>query len=358
MKILDRHISRTVLLAMAVVILLMGTLDLIFTLLDQIADTDENYSLFDAVSYVLLTTPTTLYEMLPFTALGGALIGLGVLASNNELVVMQAAGVRTLRIVLAVLKPTFLVMGLSLLIGEYVSPPLEQTAKSNRAIAQSANASVSSEQGNWQRIGSDFVHINAIAPGGRSLFGVTRYTVDQNRQLVSASFAESARYVETAKGNYWLLENIDESLIGQRKITSNHYLQEDWRAELSPELLSVLLVEPDEQSITGLYRLARYFDTEGLDSGPYYLAFWKKLTQPIATLALVILAISFVFGPLRESTMGFRVFVSIAIGLLFTIAQRMMEPASLIYGFNPLLAVLLPILICAILGFTLLRRVR
>ncbi|MFK7865030.1 MAG: LPS export ABC transporter permease LptG [Pseudohongiellaceae bacterium] len=358
MKILDRHISRTVLLAMVVVISLMGTLDLIFTLLDQIADTDESYSLSNALSYVLLTTPTSLYEMLPFTALGGALIGLGVLASNNELVVMQAAGVRTLRIVFAVLKPTFLVMGLSLFVGEYVSPSLEQTAKSNRAIQQSANASVASEQGNWQRIGNDFVHINAIAPGGKSLFGVTRYTISDDRRLLSASFAESARYIETPEENYWRLENIDESLLERQSVRSNHYLQEDWRVDLSPELLSVLLVEPDEQSISGLYRLANYFDSEGLDSSAYYLAFWKKLTQPIATLALVILAVSFVFGPLRESTTGFRVFVSISMGLLFTIAQRLMEPASLIYGFSPLLAVLLPIFICASLGFVFLRRVR
>ena len=358
MKILDQHISRTVLLSMTVVIGLMGTLDLIFSLLDQIANTDENYSLLNAISYVLLTTPTSLYEMLPFTALGGALIGLGIIASNNELVVMQAAGIRTGRIILAVLKPTFLVMGLSLLIGEYVSPPLEQTAKSNRAVQQSANASIGSEQGNWQRIGNDFIHINAIAPGGASLFGVTRYTVSEDRRLISAKFAETAQYIESNSGNYWLLENIDESILGDRTISSNHYLQEDWVVELSPELLSVLLVKPDEQSITGLYRLAKYFESEGLDSAKYNLAFWKKLTQPIATLALVVLAISFVFGPLRESTTGFRVFISLSIGLVFTIVQRMMEPASLIYGLNPLFAVLFPILLCGILGVVLIRRVR
>lgn len=343
---------------MAVVIGLIGTLDLIFTLLDQVADTDENYSLLNAVSYVLFTTPTSLYEMLPFTALGGALIGLGVLASNNELVVIQAAGISTGRIVLAVLKPTILVMGLSLLIGEFVSPPLEQLAKSNRALQQSANASVSSEQGNWQRIGNDFIHINAIAPGGTRLFGVTRYKVSDDRQLVSASFAETANYVQGDNGSYWRLENIQESSLGLGNIVTSRYLQEDWIVDLSPELLSVLLVEPDEQSISGLYRLANYFDAEGLDSATYYLAFWKKLMQPVATLALVVLAISFVFGPLRESTTGFRVFVSIAIGLVFTIVQRMMEPASLLYGFNPLLAVLLPIFICGILGFVLMRRVR
>ena len=95
-----------------------------------------------------------------------------------------------------------------------------------------------------------------------------------------------------------------------------------------------------------------------MDSDTYYLAFWKKVLQPLSTLALVILAISFVFGPLREATMGARVFVALAIGLVFTILQRMMEPASLLYGFDPLLAVLMPILLCASVGFFLMRKVR
>ena len=110
MNQLDRHIRNTVLLSMLVVIALIGMLDLIFSLLDQIADTDENYTMANATTFVLFTMPTSIYELLPFAALGGALIGLGVLASNNELVVMQSAGVRVSRIVFAVLKPTFFVM--------------------------------------------------------------------------------------------------------------------------------------------------------------------------------------------------------------------------------------------------------
>jgi lipopolysaccharide export system permease protein len=56
--------------------------------------------------------------------------------------------------------------------------------------------------------------------------------------------------------------------------------------------------------------------------------------------------------------MGFRVFVALGIGLVFTIIQRLMEPASLLYGFSPLLAVLMPISICGLLGLFLMTRVR
>ena len=353
---LDRHIRKTVLLSMLVVLTLITTLDFIFSLLDQIADTDQNYSAINAFSVVLLKVPTSIYELLPFTALGGALIGLGVLASNNELVVMQSAGVQVWRIVLAVLKPTFAIMILSFVLGEYVAPPLEQLAQSNKAIQQSRSGSINSEQGTWRRVGDEFVYINAIAPGGTRLYGVTRYQMDDRRRLVSSSFAELATYVEQRGNGYWQLDNVRESIFTAGFVDTQIRSREDWQVDLSPELLSVLLVDPDEQSISGLYQFARYFESEGLDSGTYYLAFWKKLLQPISTLALVILGISFVFGPLRESTMGFRVFIALGIGLIFTIFQSLMEPASLLYGFSPLTAVIIPILICFGLGIYLMGR--
>lgn len=358
MQKIDTHIRNTVLLAMLVVVSLIISVDIVFALAEEVADTDENYSLLNALSFIALTLPTSIYELLPFIALGGALIGLGILASNNELVVLQAAGVSVWRIVWSVLKPTMLIMLLSLLLGEYIAPPLEQLAQSNKAVQQSGNDSIASDQGTWRKVGDEYIHINAIAPGGETLYGVTRYEVGSNRTIVSSSFAETANYIAREDSSYWRLSNVRESNFGVGRISAQEYLQEDWQIDLSPELLSVLLVEPDRQSISGLYQFAQFFDAQGLDSATYFLAFWKKLLQPLATLVLVILAISFVFGPLRESTMGFRVFVALGIGLVFTIMQRLMEPASLLYGFSPLLAVLLPIFLCAMLGLFFMRRVR
>ena len=357
MSQLDRYIRNSVLLAMAVIIGVLVMLDLVFSLLDQMADTDESYTIPNVISFVLLTTPTVIYEMIPFAALGGALVGLGVLASHSELVIIQSAGVSVSRIIFSVLKPTLLVMLVGLLLGEYVSPPLEQLAHSNKAIQQSGSTSINPEQGTWRKISDEFVHINAIAPGGRELFGVSRYKINEERRMLLASFAESATYIEESSESYWELNNIRESLFENRVVTSETYSQINWRVDLSPELLSVLLIDPDEQSISGLYQFANYFKDQGLDSGPYYMAFWKKLLQPLSTMVLVILAISFVFGPLREATMGARVFSALGVGLIFTILQRLMEPASLLYGFSPFLAVLTPIFLCAAVGLYFLRKV-
>ena len=357
MKLLDRHVRVAVLLSIVVVLGVIVSLDLIFSLIDELGESGANYTVGNALLFVAMTTPTAIYELFPFAALGGTIFGLGILASNNELVVMQSAGVHKWRIVAAVLKPALLVMLLSVIIGEYIAPPLEQVANSNKAIQMSGTSSINSERGTWRKIGNDFIHINAIAPGGAMLYGVSRYTVDEDRQLVSASFAESAEYISDAEESFWLMQNVELSLFDGTRISTSECLQEEWVADLSPELLGVLLVEPDRQSISGLYRFARFFQSEGLDSSVYFLAFWKKILQPLSTLVLVVLAVSFVFGPLREATMGYRVFIAMAAGIAFTTVQRMMEPISLIYGLSPLMAVLTPIVICAGFGFVLMRRV-
>lgn len=357
MPMLARYMAKTVLLSMLVVLGLITMIDLVFTIAEELADTNRYYTAWDAIVYVLRTLPTSVYELLPFVALGGALIGLGILASSQELLVMQSSGVKTSVLVGWVMIPVMGVMVFSLVLGEWVAPALQQTAQSQRALIQSGGQAISSSQGDWRKIGNEYIHINAIAPGGRELFGVTVYELSSRRELLRSSFAEQGQYVDDGGEPYWRLTDVRETRFNADSLQAEYYDELRWSVDMSPSLLSVLLVRPDRQSISGLYQFARYFDSEGLDSSNYYLAFWKKLLQPLATLSLVLLAVSFVFGPLREATMGFRVFVAIAIGLGFTIIQRTLGPATILYGISPFVAVLAPILLCALLGLFLLRRV-
>ena len=357
MQLLDRHVRTVVLKSIIVALGIIVSLELIFSLIDELGSADGDYTVVHAIVFVAMTTPTSIYEMFPFATLGGTIFGLGILASGNEVVVMQAAGVHKWRIVTAVLKPALVLMLIGLVIGEYVSPPLEQMANSNKAMRLSGTSSINAETGTWRKVGNEFIHINAIAPGGRLLYGVSRYRINEDRELALADFAESAHYIEEGGDTYWLMSNGQLSHFGTNNITTSRYQQQKWVVDLSPELLGVLLVDPDRQSVSGLYRFARFFQAEGLDSAIYFLAFWKKILQPLATLSLVVLAVSFVFGPLREATMGYRVFIALCIGIAFTTIQRMMEPVSLIYGLSPLLAVMTPILLCAFFGLILMRRV-
>ena len=116
-------------------------------------------------------------------------------------------------------------------------------------------------------------------------------------------------------------------------------------------------MDPDNMAMTDLWRYAGYFKSQGQDASQYFLAFWRKLFQPLTTAALVLVAVSFIFGPLRSATVGSRLFTAICFGLLFILLQRILNIVSLVYQSEPLLAVLLPILLCAAFGVWMIKRV-
>jgi lipopolysaccharide export system permease protein len=197
------------------------------------------------------------------------------------------------------------------------------------------------------------MHFNAVLPNG-VLFGVTRYQFDSQGRLSSSSFSRRA----TFQGDHWLEEDGTVTEIGEESSAKKTFKLRRWDTDLSPDLLNVLVLEPEALSIQKLYSYSRYLEQQGIESNEYWLVFWQKVLQPFATASLVIIAISFIFGPLREVTTGFRIFTGVIVGIVFRTSQDLLGPSSLVFGFSPLIAVVVPIVICLLVGIVLLQRSR
>lgn len=349
---LDRYIGRSVLFAILSVLLVLLGLACLFALIDELRSIGKgDYGFSEALTFILYTVPKRLYDLLPMGVLIGSLIGLGTLASNSELTVMRAAGVSIRRIVWAVMKPALLVMLLGLALGEYVAPWAERIAESERAVAQSGSEAISSKRGLWHRQGNEYFHANAVQPDGKML-GVTRYILNDQRQLIEASFAKDAQY----DGEKWQLNGISMTQLFPRHAETSRASTMEWGADFDPALLNTVIMRPDALSISGLWRYANYLQNQELKADNYWLAFWGKVLQPLITAALVLMAVSFIFGPLRSVTLGQRLFTGVLVGFIFQIAQDLLGPASVVFGFSPLIAVLLPAVICAVIGAWLLKK--
>lgn len=348
---LDSYIGKSVFMAILAVLGIILGLASLFAFIDEMGDISDSYTLLDAGSFVLLTAPRRLYDMLPMAGLIGCLIGLGSLASNSELTIMRAAGVSIGRIVWAVMKPMLVLMLAGVLIGEYLAPVTENKAQADRSLAQGGGDAQSSKRGLWHRQGEEFVHINTVQPNGL-LLGVTRYHFDNERHLLSSSFSRKAQYQE----DHWQLSDVTTTMFRGDHTEVVKSAEERWDVALTPQLLNTVVLAPESLSITGLWDYIHYLSDQGLNNDRYWLAFWTKVLQPLVTAALVLMAISFIFGPLRSVTLGQRVFTGVLVGFVFRIAQDLLGPSSQVFGFPPLLAVLLPAGICALAGLWLLRR--
>ncbi len=353
MKLLDQYIGKTVFVAVLMVLFVLVGLDSSFAFLAELSDLRANYQAPQALAFVALTIPRRIYEFMPVGTLIGCLIGMGSLASTSELTVVRAAGVSIARIVFSAAKPVLVVVFCGLILGQFVVPKTEQFAQSERARNIYLGTKMGSRDGYWYRDGGQYAHIQVVQPNG-VMFGISRFFFDDDNQLTKSDFSERAIY----QGSYWVLQKVRQTRIYDDHTESEEFQSLRWdNTSITPEVMSIVVLKPDNLSITGLYRYATYLENQSLDSSSYYFSFWKKSLQPITTLVMVFIAISFVFGPLRSVTMGQRIMAGAVVGLLFHYSQQFLGHITIIFDLTPFVAAAIPIAVSLVLGVFLLRRV-
>lgn len=340
---------------MLLVLFLLLGLELVFSFIGELENVKGDYSAMAALRYILLTAPRRAYDMLPIAALIGGMTGLGMLASSSELTVMRAAGVSIGRIVWWVVKPALAFVVAGLLLSQFVVPHTEQMAEQGKATAQGRLYMGGWLKSYWHREGNDLLRIGAVEPGGR-LRDVVVFRFSDDGRLQDAARADAARF-EGEQG--WLLQGLHITSLGEDGSARVETLPERrWESQLTPEFLGLVTLDAENLSLTNLYRYAHYMKAQGLDAGAYLLQFWKKALAPLATLSMVLIACSFIFGPLRSVTMGLRIMAGIMAGLTFRYGQDFLGYASLVYDFSPVFAAGLPVALCLLIGGVAISRVK
>ena len=352
MGILDRYIGRTIIAATLLCLITLVGLSAIIKFVEQLGKVGEgNYDVLMAGLYVLLKMPKEIELFFPMAALLGSLIGLGSLASSSELVVMQAAGISKLRIAMSVLKTAVPIMVLVMVIGEFISPISETAAKELRRGATHGGDVISSQYGVWAKDGDNFVSIGEVR-NKTQVFDVKIFVFDEELKLRQSVHAEKAEYV----GSQWQAYNIVKTFFNGDMITSEALAQETWQSSLTPEKLSVVTIKPEDMSMRNLWSYIDYLKTNKQDASRYELALWRAVMVPFTVLVTMLLAISFIFGPLRTVTMGARLMMGIVVGFTFYVSNEMFGPVSLVFNIPPFIGAATPSLAFILLSAFLLKR--
>lgn len=340
-KVLDRYIGKTIFNTIMMTLFMLVSLSGIIKFVDQLRKTGQGaYSALDAGYYTLLSVPKDIEIFFPMAALLGALLGLGTLAQRSELVVMQASGFTRLQVALSVMKTAIPLVLLTMAVGEFVAPQGEQMARNFRAQQLYGGSLVSTQNGLWAKDGNDFIYIERIK-GDNEIDGVSIYRFNDARRLQSVRYAATATWDQALKR--WELAQVDESdLTDPKQITGSQSLNGEWKTNLTPDKLGVVALDPDALSISGLYNYSKYLKQSGQESGRYQLNMWGKIFQPLSVAVMMLMALSFIFGPLRSVSMGVRVVTGISFGFLFYVLDQIFGPLSLVYGLPPILGAILP----------------
>lgn len=332
MNKLTRYLGSTLLLVMGMVTVLLVGLECVFALVQELRG--ESVDIGQAFYRVLLMTPRFVVSLFPLSALIGTLLGLGLLASHNELIAIQTAGWSIFKIAGVVMQVALLGGAMMWVVQEEVIPWTEKQASH---LKSSEKAELS---GGWFRTQEMFLHVGTIRRP-TTLERVHCYYFDDAQRLLKTRFARLAQY----EGDHWTLYDVKETRLGS-EIVSTSYDRLIWEQSVPPFLFTEKPEKAlEELPFKTLWHTIRYREDNGLDAGFVRLAFWQRGFRPCATVIMVLLAVSFAWGPLRSASMGLRWIVGVLVGVGFLLCQELFGPLALLYALPPFIGACLPCLL-------------
>jgi len=355
MPILGNYIVRTILSYTGLVMLVLLALGALFLLIGQQDDIGTGgYTATQALLFVALNLPSYLFQLLPVGTLIGALLGLGNLARGSELVVMRASGVTTTRFCVWLGLAGFILAVLMVGLGEFVAPPLEKYARQLKVFSKYSEFSFAGSRGTWVRDGDTIISVEQQSADAR-YGGVQVFRFDSGRRLLGVGRAESAS-VDDATG--WQLEGYAETRFEDGRTVVDRSATKEVRTTLSAEFLGLAVVEPETMGLHDLRAYIAHLQRNNLEFTAFEAAFWARIARVTALVLVVMLALPFALGPMRDSGQGARTVVGILIGAGFVLLSRTLESSGQLFDLSPWIVGWGPTLLLAALTMALLARIR
>lgn len=339
MNILHRYLAREIFASTAFVFLALLALFSFFDLIRELGDLGKgNYHLLQVLAFVVLTLPSHIYELFPIAALIGTLFALAQFSAHSEFTVMRVSGLSTKRFAWSLLQTGMVFVVLTLLFGELITPNAERMAQQLRLKATSSVVAQEFRSGLWIKDAQSFVNVREILPD-TTLLGVKIFQFDQDYRLSTVSYAERGRYEEEGA---WRLQNVAQTRLTGERAEVGLLPELEWKSVLTPDILSVLLVVPEQMSAWSLYQYVQHLRENKQKTARYEIALWSKLAYPFATLVMMLFALPFAYHQSRSGGVSSKVFAGIMVGLSFHLLNRIFAHLGLLNDWPPLFSAAFP----------------
>lgn len=355
MNILQRYIVKTMVLYTLAIMFVWLSVYGFLNFINEVKYIGQaNYTAFSALIYVSIDLLSVLYSHSSVIILLGTLLALGYLASTSQLVVIRAGGVSIMNIANTAIRAALSMLALVILIGEFITPTTIEYAKYYRDSALGYNTTAQTQQGFWLKDGDAIIKTEKNL--GDYFENVTLIKLNNSTQLGAILYADKAIFdsenltLKKAKGH-----SLDYSQ-KYTKITPQSYKQHSIKVSFNKKTLNDFKKKPSELSIWNLYKQIVFLSNNKLIADALKVEFYKRLIKPLTLIAMILLSMLFIFGSLRDSSLGKKIFLGLMLSLFFELSSRIGGVLSLKFAYNPFLSASVPTLIILALAFILLKR--
>ena len=302
--------------------------------------------------YVLLRTPQLVQRFLPFAVLLGTLITLVRMNQNSEIISMKAAGISAHQILTPLVVASLVIAGLSFWFNDHVVARATKVLSAWQDADYGPVPQIRDERANvWVRAGEDLIHADRVSGKGTRtvIVGLTIYDRAGDRLVATISAARALR-----RGEGWHLVNVRRFDVGAGRLTAVPAL--DANLGVTPDRLTLADDDPDGLSFRALAEATAALDAAGRPTNPLRTVLWHKISGPLSTMLMPLLAGVAGFGLARSGRLFLRAVVGMGLGFAYFVADNFALAMGNLGAYPPLLAAWAPFLLFLLIGEAVLVR--
>jgi lipopolysaccharide export system permease protein len=312
-----------------------------------------NYTSFEAMKYIALNIPQVIYSHSTSIILLGCILGMGQLASNNELIVMRVSGTSILKITFFTVKVALLFVFTCILLGETIVPVTSEFAERSRANALGMASISKNEDGFWIKDGQNFINVKKNLEG-QLFLDISIYELNSLNTIGTFTSANKAVF----DGQSLEIQDAEVYSLDESKNINNISFEKfdilNKLVSFDTDFIDSIKKSPEDLTTSMIIKQISYLSDNKLRSDIFELELYKRLIKPFTLIAMIIIGMLFVFESNRSVTLGRKIFIGITLALSFEMISRVGSAFSLGFNVNPLVIVTMPTLIVLIIAFLIL----
>ena len=297
----------------------------------------------------LFKLPIIVTQVTPMAVLAGALIGLGLLARQNEFVALRACGVSVSQVA-----APLLVLAAALSVGIFAWNETVVPVAAHRyheidnleVRKHGQQATVFAGREVWYHGLAGFYNIGRVMPRRQALAALTIYQLGPDfrpRRIIESPMAQW-------DGHGWQLTTPKTKEVGSGEFREYEGTPDGFVLPEQPADFAIASVEPEEFSYRMLRQQIASLHEKGVDASESLVDLYLKIALPAASLIMMILAIPLTTRGSRVTSLPAAVGLGFAIGFAYYMMTGVARALGQSQTLPPLIAAWTPNAIFALIG--------
>ena len=358
--LLDDYVLRDFFIYLGMILSTFLVLVVVFTLFELLGDIMRNQvPAWVVAEYLLNVTPYLLYNVAPLVMLLAVLVTFGLMQRSNELTAIKATGVSIYRVVTPVIAAAA-VLAVGLFFADQFYLPhtnKRQEALHNQIKGKPAQTYLRPDR-KWIFGQHNDIYYYQFFDPDRDTFGnVTVFQLNRPSFVITRRIhADRAHWADNL--NRWVYEQGWDRSLNVAAIVNYHPFDVATFPELpeTPAYFKKEVKQYTEMNYEELRRYIRDLQQSGFDVVRLRVQLNKKLSYPLITLIMAILAIPFAVSTAKKGAIT-GVAVAVGIAVFYTVVSRLFEAMGDLSQLPPALAAWSPDLIFVLVGGYLILKV-